>query len=35
VLSHINETAARMGARPGMTVKAMIDLLRLALREQR
>jgi hypothetical protein len=35
VLSHINETAARMGARPGMTVKAMVDLLRLALREQR
>jgi hypothetical protein len=33
VLSHINDTAARLGGRPGMTVKAMVDLLRQAFRD--
>jgi hypothetical protein len=28
VLSHVNATAARLGGRPGMTVKAFVDLLR-------
>jgi hypothetical protein len=32
VLSHVNETAARIGGRPGMTVKALVGLLRAAYR---
>ncbi len=34
VLSHVNATAARMGGRPGMTVKAFVDLLRAAYRRK-
>ncbi len=32
VLSHVNATASRLGGRPGMSVKAFIDLLRAAWR---
>lgn len=32
VLSHVNATALRLGGRPGMTVKAFVDLLRSAYR---
>ena len=32
VLSHVNQTAAQLGGRPGMTVKALVDLLRQAFR---
>jgi hypothetical protein len=32
VLSHVNATAARLGARPGMSVKAFVDVLRAAFR---
>jgi hypothetical protein len=30
ILSHVNETAARLGARPGMTLKAFVDILTVA-----
>ncbi|MGA8402235.1 MAG: hypothetical protein WB697_20275 [Stellaceae bacterium] len=30
VLSRVNETAARAGARPGMTLKAFVDILTAA-----
>ena len=32
ILSHVNETAARLGARPGMTLKAFVDVLLAAAR---
>jgi hypothetical protein len=32
VLSHVNATAAQLGGRPGMTVKAFVDILRDAYR---
>jgi hypothetical protein len=32
VLSHVNETAARAGARPGMRLKAFVDILTAAAR---
>jgi hypothetical protein len=32
ILSHVNETAARLGAHPGMTLKAFIDILTAAER---
>ena len=33
VLSHVNATALRLGGRPGLTVKAFVDLLRSAYRQ--
>jgi hypothetical protein len=35
VLSHVNASAARLGGRPGMTVRALVDLLLQAFRAQK
>jgi hypothetical protein len=34
VLSHVNDTASRLGGRPGMPLKAFVDLLRAAYRSK-
>jgi hypothetical protein len=32
ILSHVNQTAARLGAHPGMTLKEFVDILTAAAR---